>query len=472
MVEDLLALLSFIMIGAGVVSPTLDYTVFGGRRCVSPWVALVALLLSCGVLAYGGYVTIGEPAEPVFGGMMKVGFFEVFLSLMATIGGLLVTVASLKEVRTWSTSPSFYSLLLLAVLGAYYLIGVRDFVLFIGAWALVSVISYVLVGVRKDRESIEGAVKYSVMGILASVLLLYAIAVAYSLTGSTNVDLLTTIGPGGRSLALLASVLFVAAFGFKLGIVPFHGWLPDVYGRVHPMLVAFLAGVVAVTTGAILIRILYPLAPIVGSLWPVLIGLLSLFTMTFGNVVALLQKNLQRMMAFSSIAQMGYLLIGLAAAESSGEALGLQGMGLHLTSYMIAKVGIFVFLAYLVRKGISLELEDLKGLSRRSPILTGAVLLVILNLLGVPPLLGFWSKFFLFASVIGVAPWLAFAAIINSGISVGYYVQPIRYMFSGDPSATEDESLREPDAAVVLIAALLTLAAGLLLPSIAPHLVI
>jgi NADH-quinone oxidoreductase subunit N len=473
MIEGMFGLLSFILIGVGILSPTLDYTILKGRKFVSPWMTIAALILSGWILVYLGATSISQPAAPIFGGMMEVGFFEIFLSLIATLGAVFVAVASLVRVRRWSTSPSFYSLLSLAVLGAYYLIAAHDFVLLIGTWALVSVISYVLVGIKKDERSVEGAVKYSLMGILASVLILYSIAMAYSLTGSTDVGAISTVlGSVEKPLVLLTSVFFVSAFGFKIGIVPFHGWLPDVYGKVHPMLVAFLTGVVAVAVGGVLIKILYPLAPLIGAQWPVLIGLLSIFTMTFGNIVALLQKNLQMMMAYSSIAHMGYILVGVTAALSPDRALGLQGIGLHFVTYMLASVGMFVFLAYLIRKGVGSQMEDLKGLGRRVPIVSVAILIILLSLMGIPPLIGFWSKFYLFTSVIAVAPWLALIAIINSGISLGYYIQPIRYMFFGEGAKPAEEKLREPDAAIVVLVALLIIAAGFLLPSLAPYLAI
>jgi NADH-quinone oxidoreductase subunit N len=363
--------------------------------------------------------------------------------------------------------------LVLAVLGAYYLIAMQDLALLIGTWALVSVISYVLVGLRKDERSVEGAVKYSLMGIIASVLLLYAIAVIFSLTGSTGVGSLANV-QGGESVVLLASVFFVSAFGFKVGVVPFHGWLPDVYGRTHPMLIASLTAVVAVAVGGLMIKILYPLAPSVGEQWPVLIGLLSIFSMTFGNVVALLQKNFQMMMAYSTIAHMGYLLVGVTTAVPGSadlsRALGLQGISLHLASYTFAKAGMFVFLAYLLRKRVGHQMEDLKGLGRRMPIVSVAIAIILLNLIGIPPLIGFWGKFYLFTSVISVAPVLALIAIINSGISVGYYIQPIRYMFFAKGGETAEERLRDHDAAAVVLAAGLTIAAGFLLPVLAPSL--
>lgn len=468
MIENMFGLLSLILIGVGILSPTLDYTLLKGRKLVSPWMTLGALVLSGGILGYSA-LGIGTQAVTIFGGMMQVGFFEIFLSLIATVGAILVTVASLASVKGWGTSPSFYSLLALAVLGAYYLIAAHDFVLLIGTWALVSVISYVLVGIKKDENSVEGAVKYSLMGILASVLILYAIAVAYSATGSTSVGSISEI-QGEKSLVLLTSVFFVSAFGFKVGIVPFHGWLPDVYGKVHPMLVAFLTGVVAVAVGGVIINILYPLAPLVGAQWPVLIGLLSVFTMTFGNIVALLQKNLQMMMAYSSIAHMGYVLLGVTAALTPSKELGLQGVGLHFASYMLAKVGMFVFIAYLLRKGLGPQIEDLSGVGKNSPIVGAAVIIILLNLIGVPPLIGFWSKFYLFTSVIAVTPWLALVAIINTGMSVGYYIQPIKYMFFGKEAGSTGERLREPDAMIVVMAAALTVAAGFLLPLIAPYL--
>ncbi|KXA88802.1 hypothetical protein AKJ57_06300 [candidate division MSBL1 archaeon SCGC-AAA259A05] len=471
MIESTFTLISFILIGVGLLSPTLDFTILKGKKIVSPYITLLGLGASGIILLFLSIVKFGQSTAPIYGGMLQVGFYEMFLSLIITIGAILVTIASLSGVKYWPTSPSFYSLLSLGVLGSYFLISVGDFVLLIGAWALVSVISYVMVGLKKNRASAEGAAKYALMGILASVLLLYGIAILYGMTEDTSLSMISTLA-GTRELMLVLSLVFlVSAFGFKIGIVPFHGWLPDVYGKVHPALIAFLTGVVTVGVVGLIVKILFPLAAIVGDQWPILIGLLSIFTMTFGNIVALIQRNFQRMMAYSSIAHMGYIFVGSAAALSAGRAVGLQGIVLHLGSYAFAKIGLFIFLAYILRKGLSVQLDDLKGLSRSMPIVSVAIGIILLNLIGIPPLLGFWSKLYLFSAGIEVTPWLVLIAIINSGISVGYYIRPIRYMFFEKGSDAPNERLKDSEPMTILIASILLIAGGLILPLIAPYLI-
>ncbi|KXB03699.1 hypothetical protein AKJ45_00765 [candidate division MSBL1 archaeon SCGC-AAA261F19] len=471
MIESAFTLICFILIGAGLIPPTLDFTLLKGRKIVSPYLVLLGLTLSGIILGYLSIEMFGQGTVPIYGRILQVGFFEIFLSLIATIGGILVVVASLSGVKDWPTSPSFYSLLALGVLGSYFLISMGDFVLLIGAWALVSIISYVLVGLKKDRASTEAAAKYALMGILASVLIIYGVAIIYGLIGSTDVGTISDLTGNGKFMLLLGSVFLVAAFGFKIGIVPFHGWLPDVYGKAHPTLIAFLTGVMTVAVVGLVVKVLFPLASALGNQWPILIGILSIITMTFGNVVALLQRNVQRMMAYSSVAHVGYILVGATAALSAGRALGLQGIALHLGSYAFAKVGIFVFLAYLLRKGSGLHLNDLKGLGRSMPIVSVAVGIILLNLIGIPPLLGFWSKFYLFTSVIAVSPWIALVAIINSGISVGYYIQPINYMFFKGGSEPPEEKLGDSESITIIAALVLIIVGGLTFPMIAPYLV-
>ncbi len=373
----------------------------------------------------------------------------------------------------------------MGLLGVYYLIFVNDFVLLIAAWALVSVASYVIAGIRKDAKSVEGAVKYAIMGVLASVLLLFAVANIYSLTGTTNigevVSSLSSVSSGStvhQNVLLLSVLIFISALGFKIGIVPFHSWLPDVYGGVHPIPVSFLAGVIKIAGVAVIIRILFPLAQLIGNIWLVIFALLSIFSMTFGNIVALVQSNVQRMMAFSSIAHVGYILTGVTAISSIGlgdKVFGIEfalpGIAIHLFAYSIAKIGIFVTIAYLLRSKIGTMLNDLKGIGISMPKLSVSILILLFSLMGVPPLLGFWGKLYLFTSVVALAPWLTLIALLNSGISIGYYAQVIRYMFFMEGEKRIVEKDKDAEVTVLLITAVLTIILGILLPVYFPYIV-
>lgn len=391
--------------------------------------------------------------------------YPAYLAALVSLGTLLVAVSSLPEVRNWPTAPSFYSLLLLTLAGVVAILFVSDMATLLSAWTLVAVASYVVVGLRKDASSLEGAAKYGLMGAASSSLMVFGVAILVGLTGTSFLPDSIKISGFQMNLILLTLILLIASFGFKLGIFPFHGWLPDVYGGVHPLLVSYIAGVVKMAAIAGILRMVVPLVSSTGPQnWLHIFGLLAVLTMTYGNLVALVQRNVQRIMAYSSIAHAGYLLVGFAAvSDSVSRITGLQGVALHLTAYVLAKVGIFVGLAYMLRRGLGTTLEDMSGVGRRMPVLSLGMTVLILSLMGMPPLLGFWSKFtYLFLSVVDTAPWLALIAVLNSGISVGYYAQIIRYMFfkeggEGRPA----ERATDPEVIAVLAAAALTVAMGL-----------
>ncbi|MCS7115920.1 MAG: NADH-quinone oxidoreductase subunit N [Nitrososphaerota archaeon] len=459
-IETLMNTLAVLLIASGIITPTLDYTF---KRRLSAYIVLFTILIALFISLFLLYLTYNFSVL-LYDGVVKVDFYGAFLALLAMIGTLLVLIASMHEVRRWSTGPSFYSLLPLTLLGVLYTIFLNDIILLFIAWTLVSVASYALVGIKKDEDSLEGAAKYALMGIMATTFMLFGLAFIYGLTGSTKIsEMVQYLKPlSNEPLFLIGFILLIASFSFKIGVVPFHGWLPDVYGGVHPSLVSFVAGVVKIVGIAALLRVVYPLAQIVGEVWLVIFSILSIITMTFGNIAALVQRNVQRMMAYSSIAHAGYILLGFVAAIGTGYLYGLQGIALHISTYVFAKIGIFVALAYLSRMGLRLDLEGLGGLSKRMPITSISITMLLLSLIGVPPLLGFWSKFpYLFLSTIDIAPWLTFIAIVNSGISVGYYVQVIRYMFFVGSKVEIVESIKDPEFIVILITTLATIILGL-----------
>ncbi|HDM92306.1 MAG TPA: NADH-quinone oxidoreductase subunit N [Candidatus Korarchaeota archaeon] len=457
--------LMLILVFPGLLIPLFDK----GRGKKSPMIGPLSVAILAVSLALALYmaVQLSQLPGPVYAFEATVRFdpYSAYLGALVTFGTLLVALASLPEVRSWPTAPSYFSLLLLALAGVLTMLYVADSAVLLSAWTVVAVASYVVVGLKKDVRSLEGAAKYGLMGATSSSLLIFGLAVLVGLTGSSALPIEFSLPRADVGLIMLGVLLLLAAFGFKLGMFPFHGWLPDVYGGVHPILVSYIAGVVKMAAIAGLLRMVLPLAPAVGPKWLLTLGLFSVLTMTFGNMVALVQRNVQRMMAYSSIAHAGYLLVGFAAViDPLTRQVGLQGVALHLTTYVLAKVGIFVALAYMIRKGVGLTLSDLRGMGRRMPVLGIAFSTLLLSLMGMPPLIGFWSKFtYLFYSVVDTAPWLALIGVLNSGISVGYYAQIIRYLyFAGEaPEDAPREDLKDPALWVVTVTALLTLILGL-----------
>ncbi|MCS7103391.1 MAG: NADH-quinone oxidoreductase subunit N [Candidatus Korarchaeum sp.] len=439
----------------GLLLPLIDYV---KRTKLSPYVTLLATALATALVT----TLIGREAT-LFNGALRIDPLSTYLSLIATLGSFLVVLASLPQAKDWSTSPSLYSLILLSLLGVYFILYVNDASVLIAAWALVAVASYVIVGIKKDESSLEASVKYALMGAISSSLLVFGVALVFGITRDSSLSPVSYVSPSLRVILLVGVLLLIAAFGFKMGVVPFHAWLPDVYGGAHPLLVSFVSGVIKLVSIGAFLRVLQPLIEAIGDYWLVTIAFLSILTMFYGNLAALVQRNVQRMMAYSSIAQAGYFLVAFTALYSAtAKELALQAIGLQVTTYVLAKVGIFVGLGYLARKGFDLTLDGLKGVGRTMKLSCSMIAILMFSLMGMPPLIGFWSKFmYVFLSIIDLAPWLALIGIVNSGISVGYYALVIRYMYFANPPETSRESLRDPEFYVLLITGLLTIVLGL-----------
>ncbi len=450
-----------LLVVPGLILPLFDqkrrFRRFGFYVCVC--CLLITLIVSALLTS-----ELSRFQEPIFAfnDSLRLDSYSAYLALLVTLGALLVAIASSAQIINWTTALSSYSLMMLALAGVYIMLFVNDASVLLGAWALVAVASYVLAGIKKDLSSVEGAAKYGIMGAASSSLLVYGLALVLGLAGTSR--LMFNLDPGVAEIRILfvGFILLIASFGFKLGVFPFHGWLPDVYGEVHPILVSYIAGVVKMAGIAGLLRVVVPLHLVLADKWLPTMALFSLATMTFGNFVALLQRNVQRMMAYSSIAHAGYLLIGFSAIVGPEADLAFQGIALHLTTYVLAKIGIFVALAYIIRKGVAPTLEEISGLGRKMPVVSASLSVLILSLMGFPPLIGFWSKFmYLFFSATEVAPWLVLAGVLNSGISVGYYAQVIRYLYFREPIKELKEKKADPEVFIALITALITVFLGL-----------
>ncbi|MGC9019752.1 MAG: NADH-quinone oxidoreductase subunit N [Candidatus Methanodesulfokora sp.] len=437
----------------GLVIPAVDY-IKGVRT--GPYLALLATLVATiiNLLIMGKSCTL-------FDGALRIDPLSTYISIIASFGSFLVILASFSQAKNWSTSPSLYSLILLSLLGVYFILYVNDVSVLIAGWALVAIASYVIVGIKKDYNSLEASVKYALMGVTSSSLMIFGLALVI---GTIRTSSLSFLPSASSSILVLGALILVAAFGFKMGVVPFQGWLPDVYGGAHPLLVSFVSGVVKLVSIGAFIRVLYPLIPSIGDYWFSAMAILSIATMFYGNLAALVQRNVQRMMAYSSIAQAGYFLVAFAALSSTtSKQMALQGVGLHVTTYVLAKIGIFIGLSYMARKGFELTLDGLSGAGRRMKISGSMFAILLFSLMGMPPLIGFWSKFmYIFYSVMEIAPWLAFIGIVNSGISVGYYALVLKYMyFANPPEIKAEESSRDPELYVLLTTGIMTVVLGL-----------
>ncbi len=422
-----------------------------------------------GAIAFGaliaslGYVIYQIATEQV----AKAAIFSEDVLVDDTFGGLfaiavlivaiMTTVGSFNFMRKQSHTAVYYSLILLSSIGMVLVAYSTDLVMLFVAWELMSIPTYVLVGfLKKDPSSNEAALKYFLFGALASAIIIFGISIAYGLTGSTNIGEViqgfSTLDSQMIPLALLSIAMFIAGFGFKMGLVPFHMWLPDTYEGSPPTITALLAAGTKKVGFAAALRIIVMGTVVLNLDWTFALGVIAVMTMTIGNIAAVMQKNLARMLAYSSIGHAGYILIGLAVAPFS--PMGIQGSLFHILNHAVMKGAAFIAVAGIVTTLAITNVDKLKGLARKMPITSLGLVICLLALAGVPPLNGFWSKLVLFGAALdaGVvaswAPWLAVAGVLNSALSLAYYGWLIRKMyFEGE----QEKRVKEPKSIIAVM---------------------
>ena len=420
-------------------------------------IAFGALIASIGYVAYqlaSDHVTQGILfSEDVLVDDTFGGFFAIAMLIVA----IFTTVGSFSYMRNKNHPAVYYSLILLSTIGMVLIAYSTDLVMLFIAWELMSIPTYLLVGyLKKDPSSNEAALKYFLFGALSSAIIIYAISLAYGITGSTNIAEViqgfATIDASMLPLALLSVGLFIAGFGFKMGLVPFHMWLPDAYEGAPPTIAALLAAGTKKAGFAAMIRVIIMGTVALNLDWVLALGIIAIMTMTIGNIAAIMQKNLARILAYSSIGHAGYILIGLSIAPFSD--IGLQASLFHIMNHAVMKGSAFIAVAGIVIALGSTHLDKIKGLGRKMPITALGLMISLLALAGVPPLNGFWSKLMLFGSaldagpLLGWAPWLAIAGVLNSALSLAYYAWIIRKMyFEGET----EKRISEPKGVIAVM---------------------
>jgi NADH-quinone oxidoreductase subunit N len=390
---------------------------------------------------------------------------------LVTVGvTLAVTVVSF-DFQKGASNPVYYSLLAFTALGMVLLAYSQDLLMLFVSWELMSLPTYVLAGFDKKLRSNEASVKYAIIGAMSSAVILYAISLAYGLTGSTQISAVVEGFTGHpTALAGVATLLFVAGFGFKMSIVPFHMWIPDAYEGAPTTISTLLAaatkkaGFIAAIRVLLAITTLYAVTRSPFFTMANVFAVLALLTMTVGNISALTQKSMTRLLAYSSIAQAGYMLIGFVAFSnapaSAAASLGLTGTIFHVINHAIMKGVAFLAAALVILQLRRADLGAYDGLGRRMPLTAFTLTIAFLGLAGVPPLSGFWSKLLLFLSVAnGPYAWLALAGILNSAFSLGYYAWIIKRMYIDEGDSTE--RVREPFWFVIVFAIMVGLIIGI-----------
>jgi NADH-quinone oxidoreductase subunit N len=421
-----------VLAGTGLLVLTLDVFQRGDRSGPSGawvrWTAVAGVLLA---LVANGYL-LGFDA-PMRSGMIAMDAFRVatnFVILGATVLSFLFAFDYLR--REGLDVGEFYFLMLMAAVGMMLLAGSRDLIVVFVSVELMSLAVYVLTGFsRRDPRSAEGALKYFLMGAFASGFLLYGIALLFGATGSTNLALVTSEvarGTADGNLLLIAGVaLVVVGFAFKISAVPFHMWTPDVYeGAPTPVTGFMAAGVKAAGFAALLRIVTVELAP-AASIWSIILWWLAVLTMVVPNLIALAQDNVKRMLAYSSIAHAGYLLVGVVVGSASGRSAAL----LYLAVYAVMTLGAFAVVGAVAGGSDSRGgLADFRGLGWRRPLLGGLFVVFLLSLAGFPPTGGFIGKLYLLLAAVEAGQvTLAVVLVLTSFVSYYYYLRVIWKMY-------------------------------------------
>ncbi|HKC41708.1 MAG TPA: NADH-quinone oxidoreductase subunit N, partial [Gemmatimonadales bacterium] len=394
---------------------------------VAGWLTLAALL-STAVAAWWLWYNLAQPAG--LPGMLAIDDFRWVTDWLFLGCAALTVLISFKYLeREALLAPEYYILLIFATLGMMLMSGGEDLMVIFLGLELMSVAVYVLAGFdRKSPRSAEAALKYFLLGAFASGFLLYGIALIYGATGTTNLTLIgIQVGIGGTGVMLYAGVaLLLVGFAFKVAAVPFHMWAPDVYDGAPTPVTAFMATGVKAAAFAALFRVLTESFAHAAA-WQEIVWWLAVVTMVGGNVLALAQRSLKRMLAYSSVAHAGYLLVAVASGKTAGTAAFI----VYLVAYTLMTVGAFAVLAAKGRRGESdVLIDDLAGLATRRPWLAFALAVCMLSLLGFPGTAGFIGKWYILVAATGAGQnVLAAILVLASVVSAGYYLPVIMAMY-------------------------------------------
>jgi len=437
MKTDLVAVLpELVVMGAACAILIGDLFVPEGRKRVTFWATQAAL----GAALWALLATAGIDPVMAFGGMVVDDMLADVLKLFAIVAVSFVLVygRAYLEARGLDRGET-YVLVLFALAGMMVMMSAAHFITLYLGLEILSLSLYALVALQRDSVAAsEAAMKYFVLGALASGLLLYGMSMVYGATGSLDLDRIAqaTLGmQGNRTLLAFGLVFVVSGIAFKLGVVPYHMWVPDVY-QGAPTPVTLLIG-----TAPKLAAFAFTLRVLAGSLkglefdWQGMLIVLSLLSMVFGNLVAIAQTSVKRMLAYSTIANMGFMLMGFVAADLNGYSAAM----FYTVAYVLTSLVAFGVVLLLSREGFEADaLEDFRGLNRRAPWWAFIMLLAMFSLAGIPPTLGFYAKFAVIEAAVNQGfIWLAVAAVLASLVGAFYYLRIVKLMYFDEPTANE-----------------------------------
>ncbi len=452
-----------VLTSVAVTSPL--YEMIFGKKSLKyvQYLTILSLLVSL-ILLISSTLSL-TPQESTVPHLLRNDTLGSFFSFIVILVTLFVSITSFDYMKGNPNERVYYSLLLFTAIGMTMLCFAVDLLVIFVAFELMSLPTFILAGYNKqDKLSNEAAVKFFILGALSSGILLYGISIMFGITGSTNLEVisqsLTSLSPDMLPFVIFSTISMLAGLGLKLSIVPFHMWIPDTYEG-SPTTVSTLLSAATKKAGfASAIRIFAVIFPLFYFDLSLALAIIALVTMTLGNLAALTQKSITRMLAYSSIAQAGYLLIGIVVLPYTN--LGLIGLLYHSFNHAILQATAFLAAGLVRLKTSSSSLDSYNGLSKVMPITSFCLALSLLGLAGIPPLNGFWSKLILFsAAVDGGYAWLALAGLVNTAISVAYYLPVIKRMYMDETSI---KAIKEPliFISVLVFATAIIIVTGLL----------
>jgi len=428
---------------------------------------ILGYLSVAGLLVLLPIVLVSIDTNPTFGGTVIADRFAAFFNTIFIVAGILAILISIDYLKKENIQRGeYYYIILFAVLGMMVMASAFDLLSVYVGLELMALSFYILVAQRyRDIRSAEGALKYFVLGALSSGILLYGLSFAFGFGGTTNLKEIAqhaVSGQAGRPFLMLAIILITGGFAFKVALFPFHLWAPDAYEGTPTPVTALLSVGSKAAAFAVFLRIFIVAFPEFQPEWSQLLWLLSAATMLFGTVVAIAQSNIIRMMAYSSIAHAGMILIGMLVFNQTG----VSGMLYYLLVYTFINIGVFAVVTLVVRRdGKGENISDYKGLGTQHPLLAFFMALYLLALAGVPPTAGFVAKFYILASAIEAQYyWLTIIGVITTAVALFFYARVIFYMYMREP----DGSLELSGTGLVGQAVLLIAAAGTVIPGIYP----
>ena len=439
MVQDLLFTAPFTFLSVmAIIAMVLDALIVNSSRITFIFSAITLLISGILGISTFGLHGIG------FNGMVTGGGFAAYFDILFSIGGLLTILTSRQYLQRENIEhDEFYSLVLFAVAGMMLIAHSNHLlILFIGI-EVMSVSFYILSGyMRNNAKSVESSLKYFLLGAFATGFLVYGIALIYGSTGSMDYNQIAlNINNNALNFPALLPIgvaLIVIGLSFKAAAFPFHQWAPDVYQGAPTIVTAFMSTAGKAAAFAAFIPIVTVLMPSAPAKLQMIFAVMSAATMLIGNISALAQSNIKRMLAFSSVAHAGYIMMGLV----SGSQYGYGGIVFYLTAYMFMQIGSFFIVAILERNGEKyLELSDYAGLSKRHPVLAAFMAIFMLSLAGIPPFAGFFGKYFLFTAAIDAGfLWLTLVGVLSSIISVYFYIGLIVKMYFTEPEGQREDN--------------------------------